>query len=157
VAGMVRERRTAKGEGSLESLHELLADRNADPARAKEIDREINDRFSCRRAVQVLDMLGFSVSTQVHGIIHHLAKIQRMQQIVRREVEGCGGRVLKFEADNAFSVFRNVNSAIRAAGRICDAVELANEGCERSDQIHAAMGIGYGEILLTRDVFWGTR
>ena len=53
-----------KGEGSLESLHDLLADRNADPARAKEIDREINDRFSCRRAVHVLDMSGFSVSTR---------------------------------------------------------------------------------------------
>ena len=140
---------------NIKSLHSLLKQRNANPDRAPQIDRDINRRFRCRRAIHVLDMSGFSVSTQRHGIIHHLAKIQRMHSIVSTEVGNQKGSVLKFEADNAFSVFKTVNAAIKASREICRGVAEANAGAGPVDQINVARGIGYGQILLASDDFFG--
>ena len=81
-------------------LERLLEQRNSQPAHQRRIDRQIVRQFQRTRAVFVLDMAGFSISVQRYGIIHHLAKIHRMQAIVGAAVKACGGTVAKFEADN---------------------------------------------------------
>jgi len=83
-------------------LEKLLERRNNEPDKKEQIDREIRKQFERTRATFILDMAGFSISVQKHGIIHHLAKIHRMRVAVEEVTRACRGRVVKFEADNAF-------------------------------------------------------
>ncbi len=144
-----------KARGKVRDLESLLKRRNSETHRADEIDREIERRFRCRRAVHILDMSGFSLSTQRLGIIHHLAKIQRMRGIVAAAVAEVKGTVLKFEADNAYSVFATVNAAVAASRTICDRVREGNLSAVADDHIQVSMGIGYGPILLAEDDYFG--
>lgn len=136
-------------------LDRLLERRNGNPARRKEIDRQIFRRFRCTRAVFILDMAGFSVSVQRHGIIHHLAKIHRMRELVGGVVRQCKGQIVKFEADNAFATFPTVRTAVLAAQRISNELQTTNGNVLPEDTIHVSIGIGYGPILLACDDFYG--
>jgi adenylate cyclase len=147
--------RAGDSRGKLKELEALLNRRNSKAGNPAAVDREINRRFGCRRAVMVLDMSGFSLSTQRQGIIHHLAKIQRMRGIVSSEARAANGSVLKFEADNAYGVFLNVNAAVRASRGINLRIREANLTTEQPDHIHVSIGIGYGSILLARDDYFG--
>lgn len=136
-------------------LERLLDQRNGQAARRREIDRRITQGFRRTRAVFVLDMAGFSLSVQRHGIIHHLAKIHRMRATVGAAVRECGGRIIKFEADNAFATFATVPESVCAALRINERLEAANREVPTDNAIHVAIGIGYGPILLARDDLFG--
>lgn len=136
-------------------LEDLLGQRNEQPARHREIDREITRRFQRKRAVLILDMAGFSLSVQRHGIIHHLAKIHRMCTLVAGEVGRARGSVVKFEADNAFATFGTVQAAVKAAIAINRRVVTTNQATPEADHIQVAIGIGYGPILLACDDFYG--
>ncbi len=140
---------------AVEELERLLEDRNANPARKDRIDREIRRRFERTRAVFILDMAGFSISVQQHGIIHHLAKIHRMRVAVEEVTRRCRGRVVKFEADNAFVTFAGVDAAVKAAVGVNQLVRERNDSAGSEDQIEVAIGIGYGPILLAEDDFFG--
>src|SRR2546423_14806135 len=65
-----------------------------------------------------MDMSGFSRQTLRHGIIHFLAQIHRMHSIATPVVESHGGEVIKYEADNIFAVFPEVEQAGEAAGAV---------------------------------------
>lgn len=108
-------------------LERLLERRNNEPGNRDRIDREIRRRFERKRATFVLDMAGFSISVQRHGIIHHLAKIHRMRVAVEEVTRSCRGRVVKFEADNAFVTFATVNAAVDAAVRVNALVKERNQ------------------------------
>ncbi len=154
----VRQRKPSRPAPNLPTCAELellLERRNTEPGRQKEIDRLILSRFQCTCAVLVLDMAGFSVSVQRHGIIHHLAKIRRMHAVVGRTVQKHGGSVVKFEADNAFAAFPNVRSAVRAALEINRVLRQTNAKTTQHNAIHVAIGIGYGPILLACDDYYG--
>ncbi len=140
---------------SCAELDRLLHRRNSQPARRAAIDREIFRRFQSTRAVFVLDMAGFSVSVQRHGIIHHLAKIHRMRELVGEAVHRCRGAVVKFEADNAFATFPTVRSAVLAVRRIHAELKRTNARAPVEDAIHVSIGIGHGPILLACDDFYG--
>jgi adenylate cyclase len=148
-------KKSGNSAGKVKDLETLLERRNSTPEQATKIDREIVRRFRCRRAVHILDMSGFSLSTQRHGIIHHLAKIQRMRGIVALAVADVKGVLLKFEADNAYSVFSTVNGAVNASHGILRRVREVNSNADPEDHIQVAMGIGYGSILLAEDDFFG--
>jgi adenylate cyclase len=132
-------------------LEVLLERRNATTRSRAAVDRKIERRFRCICSVFVLDMAGFSLSVQRHGIIHHLAKIHRMRAVVGRAVGEDGGTVVKFEADNCFATFPTVVRAVRAAIRINDEFGEVNG----SASIHVSIGIGHGPILLARDDLFG--
>lgn len=136
-------------------LDDLLERRNNARAGRSEIDREIVRRFQRKRAVFVLDMAGFSYSVRRHGIIHHLAKIHRMRVAVQEVTRTLRGRVVKFEADNAFVTFATVDSAVKAATRVNEHVLESNATASRENQIQVAIGIGYGPILLADTDFYG--
>ena len=90
-----------------DELRRLLHERNEHPELLTEIDRAIRDRFTRTLAVLVLDMSGFSRLTHRYGVVHFLAMIQRMHDLVLPVVEAprYGGRLLKLEADNVYAVF----------------------------------------------------
>jgi adenylate cyclase len=136
-------------------LERLLERRHTKPDRRRAVDRAILQRFRRTRAVFVLDMAGFSVSVQRHGIIHHLAKIHRMRMLVGRALRRAGGALVKFEADNAFATFPTVRTAVDAAQWINTRLTEENAALSPENAIHVSIGIGHGPILLARDDFYG--
>lgn len=131
-----------------QALEKLLALRNEHPERLVEIDQEIHQVFGATHAVMVLDMCGFSRLTVRYGITHFLAMIHRMHGIVAPIVVARGGRVVKTEADNVFAVFPDVGPAIAAATQIQERLRAANVFLPEDWDLHASLGIGYGQLLM---------
>ena len=136
-----------------DELRRLLHERNEHPELLTEIDRAIRDRFTRTLAVLVLDMSGFSRLTHRYGIVHFLAMIQRMQELVLPVLEAHrhGGRVLKLEADNVYAVFPDAPLALDAAVEIQRKLAAANQVLPSDWDIHVSIGIGYGDVLAVGD------
>ena len=136
-----------------DDLRELLRARNEHPERLGEIDRAIRDRFTRTLSVLVLDMSGFSRLTQRYGIIHFLAMIERMQQLVLPVVTAPrhAGRLLKLEADNVYAVFPDAPLAVDAARDVQRRLDAANVVLPADWDLHACIGIGHGDVLAVGD------
>jgi adenylate cyclase len=132
-------------------LSRLLQQRNEYPDRAPQIDAEIRETFGETYAVMVMDMSGFSRLTIKHGIIHFLAMIHRMNQIAMPTVEEHDGAIIKFEADNAFAIFPDVEQAVEACVDIIKRLEAANTMLPDELDMHGKFGIGHGEVLIVQD------
>jgi adenylate cyclase len=128
-----------------------LALRNEHPEQLAEIDREIEAAFAETHAVMVLDMCGFSRLTARYGITHFLAMIHRLHGIVLPIVADHGGRIVKTEADNVFAVFPDVAPAVEGAIDIQDRLRAANVFLPEDWDLHASLGIGYGQLLMVGD------
>lgn len=134
-----------------QELERLLAARNEHPENLLEIDREIWSTFGATRAVWVLDMCGFSRLTLRHGITHFLAMINRLHAVVRPIVAANRGEVVKTEADNVFAVFPEVGAAVSAAREVQEHLEAANVYLPEDWDLHASIGVGFGEVLMVGD------
>jgi class 3 adenylate cyclase len=134
-----------------QALEALLGQRNEHPERLAEIDREIWETFGETHALWVLDMCGFSRLTMRYGITHFLAMIHRLHGIVRPIVVRHGGRVVKTEADNVFAVFPTVSAAVAAARDVQDQLATANVFLPDDWDLHASIGVGFGEVLMVED------
>jgi class 3 adenylate cyclase len=132
-------------------LERLLAMRNEHPERLGDIDRQIHEAFAETHAVMVLDMCGFSRLTARYGIIHFLSMIHRLHGIVLPIVRAHGGTVVKTEADNVFAVFPDVPPAVATAIEIQQRLDAANVFLPEDWDLHASLGIGYGELLMIGD------
>lgn len=129
-------------------LHRLLQERLEYPERSEVIDRQIQETFAKDCAVLVLDLSGFSRLTLRYGIVHFLAMVYRMSEIATPLVQQHQGQVIKQEADNLFAVFAEVGAAVKAAIDIFKAFTAVNLGLPESQDLWAAIGIGYGSTLL---------
>ncbi|HVU52911.1 MAG TPA: adenylate/guanylate cyclase domain-containing protein [Polyangia bacterium] len=140
-----------------QALEKLLEQRNEHPERLAAIDREIWATFGETHAVWVLDMCGFSRLTMRYGITHFLAMIHRLQSIVRPIIARRRGRVVKTEADNVFAIFERVEDAVGAARDVQEQLATANVFLPDDWDLHASIGIGYGELLMIADAgdFYG--
>lgn len=132
-------------------MERLLQERNEHPERAAEIDARIREVFGETLAVFVMDMSGFSRQTIRHGITYFLAQIHRMHSIAAPVVESHGGEVIKFEADNVFAVFPEVEQAVEAAIDLDRSLELANTMLPEEYDMHGEFGIGHGEMLVVEN------
>jgi class 3 adenylate cyclase len=132
-------------------LWRLLDARNEHPESLGEIDGEIWRRFGRTRAVLVLDMCGFSRLTMRYGITHFLAMIRRLVTIVQPVIASAGGLIVKTEADNVYATFDDVPQALAAARSIQGSLDAANTFLPEDWDLHAAIGIGYGPLLLIGD------
>lgn len=132
-----------------DELRDLLRARNEHPERLTEIDRIIRDRFTRTLTVLVLDMSGFSRLTQRYGVIHFLAMIERMQQLVLPVVAEprYGGRLLKLVADNVYAVFPDAPLAVDAAREVQRRLAAANQVLPADWDVHVCIGIGHGDVL----------
>ena len=139
------------GPKTRHELEKLLGHRNEHPERLAEIDREIWATFGETHAVWVLDMCGFSRLTMRYGITHFLAMIHRLHGIVRPIIDRDAGRVVKTEADNVFAVFDRVEAAVNAARDVQDHLATANAFLPDDWDLHASIGIGFGEVLMISD------
>jgi len=115
------------------------------------IEMEIWQRFGAELSVLVVDMSGFSMLAQRHGIVHYLSMIRRMQLTALPIVESHQGRVVKFEADNCYAVFPEAAQAARAAIALNLAFTASNILTEDALDIRVACGIDHGRVLLLGD------
>jgi class 3 adenylate cyclase len=128
----------------LERLLQQMLDRPQDEA---ELSRELEEQFAETRAVLVLDMSGFSRTTQLRGIVAFLLMIHRMRQIVTPVIEDHGGLVIKAEADNLLCLLESVEDAVQAARALIARLDGDNKLCAEGRQIYVSVGIGWGRIL----------
>lgn len=134
----------------------LIAYSRADDVAAKQaIEQRIWSAFGSEASVLVLDMSGFSLLSQRHGIVHYLSMIRRMQLTSLPIVESHEGRVIKFEADNCFALFPKPLQAARAAITLNHAFAASNLLTVDDLDIRIACGIDHGRVLLfdDRDLF----
>lgn len=132
---------------SRQALSRLLNDMISYPERRAEIAETIENTFGQSRAVLVLDMSGFSRTTQQYGIISFLLMIHQMQLICRPCIEEHGGTVIKTDADNLFCLFDAVADAVKASREIITRLNAVNIVLPAERQLYVAFGIGYGNIL----------
>ena len=122
---------------------------NAAPVDARHaLEEHIWEAFGVTKAPLVLDMSGFSMLTSRYGIMHYLGMVRRMQLALKPIVERSGGEIVKFEADNLFAVYPDVEPAIRAAIQMNLSLEAMNTMTDDTRDIHVSIGIAYGKLLL---------
>jgi adenylate cyclase len=131
-------------------FEELLleyAQASADKDR-KQVEQTLWREFGTVKAVFIMDMSGFSRLTQQYGVVHYLSMVKRMQLTAQPIVEQYGGEVIKFEADNCFSLFPDPHSAVRAAIALNAAFFGMNIITPDEFDIRISIGIDYGDVLL---------
>jgi len=132
-------------------LDALLSRIIQEPERRQEITEEIERDFTQRRAVLVLDMSGFSRTTQMHGVVTFLMMIHQMRLLAAPVIEACGGKLVKAEADNLYCLFEGVEAAVRAARDISGRLSTVNVLLPADRRLYASIGIGWGDILVLED------
>ncbi len=128
-------------------LDEILKEMIERPEDQDELGEVIDQEFAETRAVMVLDMSGFSKTTQRRGIVCFLLMIHQLKLLAMPAVQNAGGIVVKAEADNLYCLFEDVDAAVKAAQEIMDRLETVNPLLPEDRRLHAAIGIGFGRIL----------
>lgn len=134
-------------------LQEILLNysQESDIVKRKQMEDSIWKKYGSENTAMVLDMSGFSLLTRKYGIVHYLSMIRRMQLTVEPIITDHGGRIIKFEADNCFAVFSEPASAVRTAITIQHALAASNLLTSEDMDVHVAIGIDYGKILILND------
>lgn len=114
----------------------------------QQIEAELWHAFGAEYAVFVLDMSGFSLLTRKYGIVHYLSMVRRMQLTTEPIVKSYGGSMIKYEADNCLAVFPDPLSAVNAGIAMQHAFEASNLLTSDDLDIHIAIGIDYGKLLV---------
>lgn len=138
----------AEPPNTRERLDELLSQIIDHPELRVEISQSIEREFTQRRAVLVLDMSGFSRTTQVHGVVSFLLMIHQMRLLAVPTIEACGGTLVKAEADNLYCLFEDVDRAVAAAREIMRQLNTVNVLLPATRRLYASIGIGFGDILV---------
>ena len=130
-----------------EKLEEYLNEMIESPERRTELTLMIAETFTQERAVMVLDMSGFSRTTQRDGIIPFLLMIHQMKLVVRPAVASHRGLLVKEEADNLYCLFDSVADAVAASQEITDRLEVVNLLLPERKRLYVSIGIGFGVLL----------
>ena len=136
---------------SRENLDRLLEEIIENPERRTEVTESIETMFGQEKAVMILDMSGFSQTTQRYGITSFLLMIHQMRRIATPCVIAHNGLVLKAEADNLFCLFDTVRDAVRAAQKMTRHLTAANHILPQAQRLYVSIGIGCGMILNIAD------
>ena len=134
-------------EPTRELFEQLVGEIVRCPERRAELERDILQIFSRRKAILALDMCGFSRTTRAYGIVAFLVMIHEMQQLCAPAVAAHRGVHVKAEADNLFCLFDNVADALAAALDIQARCVAANAQRPAERALQAAIGIGFGDTL----------
>jgi len=132
---------------SRSNLDRILREMIERPEAQEELARDVDAHFGETRAVMVLDMSGFSRTTQRRGIVAFLLMIHQMKLIATPTVEANGGLVVKSEADNLYCLFETVKGAIKASRELIQRLDTVNLLLPEERRLYAAIGIGHGRII----------
>ena len=119
------------------------------------VRQKIWDAFGEKRATLITDMTGFTQKSHQYGSVHYLSIIARVEEVVNAIVVSHEGVVVKCEADNTFSVFKDANQAIEASLSINKALEKENISLDEIFHVEVACGIAYGTILVLENDIYG--
>lgn len=117
------------------------------PDRRGEITARIHAGYSHRKAVLVLDMCGFTRTTQRLGIIAFLLMIHRTRRICDPCFREHGGEFIEANADNLLYLFPTPGEAIAASRAAEGRIFQINETLPYEERLYCSIGIGFGEIL----------
>jgi len=131
-----------------ERLDDLLSQIIEHPERRVEISEEIERDFTQRKALLVLDMSGFSRTTQVHGVVSFLLMIHQMRLLAVPTIEANQGLLVKAEADNLYCLFETADQAVTAAREIMRQLNTVNVLLPATRRLYASIGVGFGDILV---------
>ena len=93
-------------------------------------------------AILVTDLVGFSALMKREGVLAAVEVVEHMRARATTAVTAAGGLLVKFVADNTFSVFPDILSAIAAAREL--------------GSVHSiGAGVGFGEVYLPPGDLWG--
>jgi len=96
-----------------------------------------------KKAVLVTDMVGFGRRIRAHGPLKTKQHIHNLRWKIGPIIRRNGGRVVKYDGDDSFSVFDRIGDAYAAA-------------LELRDQLGPiSIGIGYGKLLVLKRDAWG--
>lgn len=112
---------------------------------------------SSSRAIVVTDMSGFTRITRQYGIVHMASLIWKTRQVLRALFLSLGATRLAVEADNNLATFENPEAALAAALQVQRLIDLQNSTApDESMQITmGGVGVGYGDVVDTEDLFAG--
>jgi adenylate cyclase len=133
------------GRDALDAVLDEILDH---PQRRDELEARIDEDFTAERAVLVLDMSGFSRTTQARGIVEFLLMIRQLRLIAEPLVWKHRGTIVKSEADNLFCLFGAVADALAAGREIIAGLNAANLALPEGRELYVSIGIGYGRVLL---------
>ena len=133
------------------NLERLLTNIIERPQQRDEFARSIEEIFGQEKAILVLDMSGFSRTTQRYGIVSFLLMIHQMRLIVKPCIATHEGLLVKAEADNLFCLFDTVTNAVRASLEIIQRLDAANIVLPEEQNLYVSIGIGYGQVLNVED------
>jgi class 3 adenylate cyclase len=136
-------------------LEDLLNEMIESPEKRREIQQTLEETFTQQRAIMVLDMSGFSRTTQMDGVVPFLLMIHQMKLVVRPALATFRGVLVKEEADNLFCLFENIADAVGASREITDRLAVVNLLLPERKRLYVSIGIGYGKLLNVenQDVF----
>ena len=117
------------------------------PERREEITARIHAGWSRRKAILVLDMCGFTRTTQRLGIVAFLLMIHRMRRICEPCFLEHGGEFVDANADNLLYLFPAPGAAITACHEAHARIAAVNRTVPAEEQLFCAIGIGFGDIL----------
>jgi len=125
-------------------LTEYIQSENADK---KSIEETIWKKYGREGAIFILDMSGFSRTTVSHGLIYYLSMVKRMNSLVEPIIHTHKGTVVKFDADNAFAFFDQVEQAVEAAIDLNFILREENQKTPDLLDVLVSIGIDYGNFI----------
>ena len=130
-----------------ENLEQLLDELIEKPHEFESIKERIQEKFRQERTILILDLSGFTRTTQVEGIIPFLLMIHEMQRLALPSIEAHGGILVRADADNLTCLLDGVEEAIAASKEITERLDTANVILPETRDLYASIGIGHGKIL----------
>ncbi len=129
------------------NLEKLVEELGEFPERRDDIIGRIREVFQQEKAILILDMSGFTRTTQKGKVIDFLLMIHQMRALALPIVEEHGGILNNAHADNLTCVLDTVDAALESAKLIQTRLEAVNIVLPAERELYASIGIGYGEVL----------
>ena len=132
---------------SRENLERILDEMIEKPEDYDRLKARIEEVFKQERTILILDMSGFTRTTQAEGIIRFMLMIHQMQTLAMPCIEEEGGILVRADADNLTCLLDSVEQAVAAGLEIVERLGSANLILPASRELYASIGIGHGNIL----------
>ena len=124
---------------------------NAKDEKQKEaLKKEIWDTYGVTKAIAVVDTSGFTARSIKEGILSTLVVINELSEIVTKDMETAHGKIIKFDADDAFLLFDTPEDAISTLNKVKVDLEKSHINQGDGSTITISAGIGYGPVLLLK-------
>ena len=104
-------------------------------------------------AVMFLDMVGYS-ALMSRSETAALGCVKELEALLRAEVPGSGGRLVKFMGDGSLAEFQTAGAAVACARTVLERLSARNSGRPAGDRLEVRVGLHLGELVEEKgDIF----